>query len=130
MRSGAGELWRAPGVTRVRSSRRQGGGRSELLGSKLKSGRHELVIRSGSSTAQKFWKIDSTRTVTYLTGISRLWIPTRQPTQSDWLLSSVDFPWPSISDFTLTCLRIYQDIAPVNLPWGPLKVMDRLVVSR
>ena len=41
------------------SSRRQGG-RSELQDSKLKSGRHELVIRPGNSTAQKFWKIDST----------------------------------------------------------------------
>lgn len=46
---------------RVRSSRRRGGGRSELQGLKLKSGRHELVIRAGkASTAQKFWKIDST----------------------------------------------------------------------
>lgn len=46
---------------KVRSSRRQGGGRSELQGLKLKSGRHELVIRAGkASTAQKFWKIDGT----------------------------------------------------------------------
>lgn len=54
---------------RMRSCRRQGGGRSELQGLKLKSGRHELVIRAGKLQRPKNSGRSTVRTVTYLTGI-------------------------------------------------------------
>lgn len=54
---------------RVRNCRRQGGDRSELQGLKLKSGRHELVIRAGKLQRPKNSRRSTVRTVTYLTGV-------------------------------------------------------------
>lgn len=63
------EMSGAKSKERVGSSRRQGDGRSELQGLKLKSGRHELVIRAGKLQRPKNSGRSTVRTVTYLTGI-------------------------------------------------------------
>lgn len=118
----------APRVRGVGGSRRQSGGRSELHGVRLKSGRRELVIRRRSSTAQKFWKIDSTHS----------YVPDRDPwwaavlfVQSDWPLrlfssnlepdcsfhSRVGFTHSRVPSFTFP-----PDIPLCLPPWWPSRV--------